>query len=871
MKLVGTNGNEIEGYINVKTFLGTIEVPVFTVSVDASGNVTFTEDRAVKEVQTNPADAADNTVSFGKNLITLTQTITDGDDSTASKGIDLGPQLSITDDGPKITLTGFEPTITLSESHLPNGTHPNSHDTSETLNFGTGFLGLGAVFSDNFGADGAAKSGAVSYALSIGNGSDSGLKDTQTGDSIVLTQNGNTITGADSVTGNTVFTITLDPSAGDVKFTLDAAIKDNGSGPAGVSLAGLITLTQTITDGDGSKVYQGIDIGSHLSIIDDTPVTNKISLTVADDGNSGTQNLFGASGAGDSAGADGLKEITVAFGNNPVLQVNSGDPTGAKIEGQYGTLTVNFDGTYSYQANPNVVIGSTDTFSYKLTDLDGSTSTSKIVVTVGAGAAAQAGGDSGVSVAESGLSNGSAPVTGGHPSDATGQGAASALTFTAGGDDLHVAFAASTVTALNSSNTVRGLTWSLVNSDEIDAKQGGQTVAELILSGGANATQRSDGSFLIAAGATGTVVVTETLENPILNEGSLTGNLGTLAVTATDTINPTSVTDNVTVTVIDDKPATNNISLTVADDGNSGTQNLFGASGAGDSAGADGLKEITVAFGNNPVLQVNSGDPTGAKIEGQYGTLTVNFDGTYSYQANPNVVIGSTDTFSYKLTDLDGSTSTSKIVVTVGAGAAAQAGGDSGVSVAESGLSNGSAPVTGGHPSDATGQGAASALTFTAGGDDLHVAFAASTVTALNSSNTVRGLTWSLVNSDEIDAKQGGQTVAELILSGGANATQRSDGSFLIAAGATGTVVVTETLENPILNEGSLTGNLGTLAVTATDTINPTSVTDNVTVTVIDDKPATNNISLTVADDGNSGTQNLFGASGAGDSAGADG
>ncbi len=299
-----------------------------------------------------------------------------------------------------------------------------------------------------------------------------------------------------------------------------------------------------------------------------------------------------------------MKEITVAFGNNPVLQVNSGDPTGAKIEGQYGTLTVNFDGTYSYQANPNVVIGSTDTFSYKLTDLDGSTSTSKIVVTVGAGAAAVGGDISSLSISESGLSHGTAPVAGGESPAQTN------VSFTAGADDLHV--------TLSAADLNLSLSWS-VSSDgqHVYGSQSGSVVVEFDITSGST----------IKAGTSGQTTVTETLYGAIngdtaSKDGSgVPNNLGVLDVVASDTVNTGSVTDKITSDVVDDVPVITvgtlpaaeslseaNLTATAYDDNTAGTspdasklsitETFAGA--FHDNFGADGAQGGVTDPVNNP-------------------------------------------------------------------------------------------------------------------------------------------------------------------------------------------------------------------------------------------------------------------------------
>ena len=57
---------------------------------------------------------------------------------------------------------------------------------------------------------------------------------------------------------------------------------------------------------------------------------------------------------------------------------------GTGIAGTFGVLTLNADGSYSYDGNPDVVppTGATDTFVYTITDGDGDTSTVTLTITL---------------------------------------------------------------------------------------------------------------------------------------------------------------------------------------------------------------------------------------------------------------------------------------------------------------------------------------------------------------------------------------------------------------------------------------------------------------------------------------------------------
>ena len=55
---------------------------------------------------------------------------------------------------------------------------------------------------------------------------------------------------------------------------------------------------------------------------------------------------------------------------------------GTRIAGSFGTLTLNANGSYSYDGNPNMVppAGATDMFVYTIKDGDGDTSTTTLTI-----------------------------------------------------------------------------------------------------------------------------------------------------------------------------------------------------------------------------------------------------------------------------------------------------------------------------------------------------------------------------------------------------------------------------------------------------------------------------------------------------------
>ena len=77
---------------------------VFTLTLDATtGSVTLDQVRAV--VHADASDPDDSRSLSGADLITLSGTIVDGDNDSATATLNIGTTLNFEDDGPSITLS----------------------------------------------------------------------------------------------------------------------------------------------------------------------------------------------------------------------------------------------------------------------------------------------------------------------------------------------------------------------------------------------------------------------------------------------------------------------------------------------------------------------------------------------------------------------------------------------------------------------------------------------------------------------------------------------------------------------------------------------------------------------------------------------
>ena len=246
---------------------------IFTLGVSPAGAVTLTQfaeiDHAPNGDTSAPYDDQFATLANGLVRLTGTATITDADNDmrTSTAFIDLGGNIRFADDGPSITAGTPLPTLTVDESNL-----------------GANAVGA-AVFTTSFGADGP---GTVTYALGINAGS-TGLVDTATGQPVVLTLSGGQVVATAGNGGPTVFTVAVD-AGGNITLDQIRAIAhdtDGGPGPAHddaktLAAANLITLTGTITDGDGDSAQATINLGQRLTFKDDGPSATADSGTTSE-------------------------------------------------------------------------------------------------------------------------------------------------------------------------------------------------------------------------------------------------------------------------------------------------------------------------------------------------------------------------------------------------------------------------------------------------------------------------------------------------------------------------------------------------------------------------------------------------------------
>ncbi|RUZ76362.1 type I secretion C-terminal target domain-containing protein, partial [Mesorhizobium sp. M7A.F.Ca.US.006.01.1.1] len=316
------------------------------------------------------------------------------------------------------------------------------------------------------------------------------------------------------------------------------------------------TFTVHVADSDGN-VADDPSASFQIAIVDDVPtaVADTDSVT---EGGTASGNVITDASAGDVGDTDTGADTKGADGAS-VSHIQSNNVGGAGLDisgntvinGQYGTLTIDASGQYSYVANSNISNASpvTDTFTYTLKDGDGDTSPTTLTITINDGAVAATPTPVTLDLNEAALLT--AGATGSNPTLTTETDSTPALSFTAGSDALtSFAFSgtAGLVTDLDG-NGSQDIFWQSVSGAQI---KGYLDAAHTQLA----VTLNLNAPGSIAAGATSSVTVTATLSDNlqhIVANGAQISSIGNVGVVATDTDGDTT-TGIVNINVQDDVP-----------------------------------------------------------------------------------------------------------------------------------------------------------------------------------------------------------------------------------------------------------------------------------------------------------------------------
>ncbi|CUX05260.1 conserved hypothetical protein [Agrobacterium fabacearum S56] len=332
------------------------------------------------------------------------------------------------------------------------------------------------------------------------------------------------------------------------------------------------------------------------------------------------------------------------------------DQDGTTVQGDFGELLILADGTYTYTPFANGAgIGKVDRFEYTVVDADGNIGTATLYVQIGSDNVTMTWSDTDPSL----------PAT--FEFAATGDSANASVVWDNVTDDNFYTTTGSTLLSGGLGQTSTYISSSFVITDSMEVS-GSISVSVLLaaLSNGALYLERettpgswqqvATDSFNIIVGGLGTVASID------LSELDLAA--GTYRVRST--LSGTLV--NVSATI------TTDIDVTYTDQYEVGTA-------TGDSGNLLANDDLGSTFTKFQIFDGTSFvDVTDARtIDGEYGTLTINADGSYSYALNPDLAhfnTPQTDTFEYQLIHPSGVAEQSSLVVTVdpaGAGVPDQA------------------------------------------------------------------------------------------------------------------------------------------------------------------------------------------------------
>ncbi|TIO38463.1 MAG: hypothetical protein E5X96_02980, partial [Mesorhizobium sp.] len=144
-------------------------------------------------------------------------------------------------------------------------------------------------------------------------------------------------------------------------------------------------MTVSLTDQDGQNATGTLSV----NIVDDVPtaVADTDAVPAGSFASIGGNVMTGAGSDGNAAGADtkgadGATVVGVAAGNTNA-DLDSAATVGSVIQGTYGKLTLNADGSYTYVRDAGTAGGHDDVFTYTIKDGDGDTSHTTLTISIG--------------------------------------------------------------------------------------------------------------------------------------------------------------------------------------------------------------------------------------------------------------------------------------------------------------------------------------------------------------------------------------------------------------------------------------------------------------------------------------------------------
>ncbi|MGY5812094.1 T1SS-143 repeat domain-containing protein [Rhizobium sp. LEGMi198b] len=777
----------------------------------------------------------------GSDAITLTfgYTATDSDGDTATNTF----TITVADDKP-VAATGDAGSVT--EGALASG-NENPHVETDAITTGSLNISWGADNANTNNGGAGDRSVAFTDASVTTQGQDGEALSSHglavhtaiLADGTLVGYTGETAPTATSASNVVFYATVSDTDNGHYNFTLVQSL-DDAKGSDAITL----TFGYTATDSDGDTATNSFTI----TVADDKPIAQTIDNTVSplnddaqiggnlDANDANAHSVSGAAGALFSAGADGSASVSIDQSSLPALKtiyvdangfaqqedVTWGKPTvsgGATTwvassanHETVATLTINADGSYTFSTSAPLVhptSGTTEeslslTFTFTVTDGDNDTSTGSLTLHVTDDVPLA----STVTVTSVALNDdalkGGNPDTVGVTDTDTVSGASGTL-FTGGADGVHqVTLGATTdfstiYTGKDGFAHVESVVWgsptTAAGGETIwiaTGKDSGQTVATLTI--GADGSYSFTLSAPVAHTASPTVENTQDLTfNFTVTDGDSDTASGSLTVTVKDDAPIAYKVDATSTPLNDDAQSHGNL------DGAADAKTINGDAGALFSAGADGVKGVSmdslptlkaiyldshgighqeaVSWTSSAANGVTTWTATGASSHATVAVLTIGSDGSYSFTADAPLVHSTSSTtedsltlnFGFTVTDGDGDTTKGSLAIAITDDVPVASGTTVAVRANEGDiynlLSHGNSPLDGTHDGSssqpalfgfgfaATVSGSvASTVSFGADGAALGGGFsftanAASTLTALHLTSGGEALSYAVVNN----------------------------------------------------------------------------------------------------------------------------
>jgi len=439
------------------------------------------------------------------------------------------------------------------------------------------------------------------------------------GTPVVIPVEGGTLELTGFIPGTTVEGV---PTSGELQYsyTLTGERTHSGAGNDDV----LLDIPLSVTDAGNETVDGTLTI----QVVDDVPTAADDTADVAAGEFELVQN--GNVLTNDTEGADGARVTSVTPDNGTETSIPG---TGnLVIDGAYGKLTIHSDGSYSYQRNPGTEGGVEDVFEYTITDGDGDTSSASLTISIADSAPTvdiPSAGSATTTVHESGLPDGSDNI----PDRATTSGS---IEFNSADGLGTVSLGGHTLTEIDQTFPTTGPAGSLTARYEYDPVTG-----------------------------KGTIHYSYTLEETTSGDNTS----ASFPVEITDQDGDAAPSGNLVINIVDDTPTAAPDQATVTE---GATLTVDAANGVleNDAAGADGWHDsgnavVDVASNNQPS---NTASTVGGAlvIQGEYGTLTIAPDGSYTYESRANAVTGDEqDVFTYTVSDADGDETTATLTINI--------------------------------------------------------------------------------------------------------------------------------------------------------------------------------------------------------------